>query len=508
VIPLFANPKTLAVVVLCAAAGLFVPAAASADTWVGAWGASPTGSTTGGPSNATVRNLVRVSVGGSSIRIRLANPLSTDMPLTIAKASVALAKAPGSAELVAGTSHPITFDGRPGITIPPRTPYVYSDPVSFAVGDQQDLAVDLFLPHASPGAYTATWNTSFATEDGAGDRTGQASAAGFSPGKSSSAFTFHPGMQVPLNCDGCATYAMTAVDVLTNEATGSVIGLGSSTFNGDNSDQDGWDTVLNDISQRIDRELPAGRRVGIVNAGIGGDTLHAGLDRALRDVFSQSGVIGVIAYDLNDIAPPTSRTAEQVEEDYRKLITESHARGIRVFCPTWPPDASLTTPTDERGKINAWILASGACDDIVDWNSVVRDPNAPDVYRADYASDGIHPNAAGHRAMSDATPIRWFTAGSFASGPATSLPNAAKKCVSRRHFVIHLRAPRGQRLRSARVFVDGKLVAVRRGQRLRASIDLRGLPPTVARVTIFLRTRSGRTYVQTRAYRTCAPRRA
>jgi len=30
--------------------------------WVAAWGASPTGSATGGPANATVRNLVRVSL--------------------------------------------------------------------------------------------------------------------------------------------------------------------------------------------------------------------------------------------------------------------------------------------------------------------------------------------------------------------------------------------------------------------------------------------------------------
>jgi lysophospholipase L1-like esterase len=471
-------------------------------SWVAAWGGSPTGSATGGPQNATVRNLVRVSVGGSAIRIRVANALSSDTPLVIGRASVALSKAPASAGLIPGTSRPLTFDGRPGITLAPKTPYVYSDPVRLPVGDQQDLAIDLYLPSAEPGALTATWNTSFVTADSAGDKTGQDSADGFSPAPSSSTFTAHPGgTQVPLNCQGCATYALTAVDVLTNEAAGTIVGLGSSTFHGDGSDQDGWNTVLNDLSGRIDRELPFGRRLGIVNAGIAGDTLHAGLERAERDVFSQSGVTSVIVYDLNDIAPPTSRTAVQVEADYRKLIADSHARGIRVLCPTWPPDASLATPTDERSKVSAWILSSGECDDVVDWGAVLRDPQAPSTFRPEYFSDGMHPNPAGHQAIADATPLRWFTASPLWTG-SISLPGA-KACVTGGRLLVHLHAPHGQRLLSARVFLNGKQVAAPRGRQLRAPVPLSGVPSGIARVTIFLQTRSGNTYVRTRVYRTC-----
>src|SRR4051794_936011 len=479
---------------LTIAVALGGPAAAHGATWLAAWGASPTGAATGGPSHATVRNLVRVSVGGSALRIRVANALSPDTPLVIGRASVALARAPGSAALVPGTSRPITFGGQPGITVAPKTPYVYSDPVTLPVRDQQDLAIDLYLPTAEPGALTATWNTSFVTADGAGDKTGHESAGGFSPGASGG---------LPLSCDGCATYALTAVDVLTTRARGTLVGLGSSTFNGDGSDPNKWDTVLNDLSRRIDQEIPSGRRLGIVNAGIGGDTLHAGLERAERDVFSQTGVAGVIVYDLNDIAPPTSRTAPQVEADYHKLIAASHLRGIRVLCPTWPPDASIATPTDERSKINAWILASGECDDIVDWAAVLRDPHAPDTFRPEYFSDGIHPNTAGHQAIADATPLRWFTARPRWTG-SIALPANGKACVSRTRFAIRLHAPRGRRLRSARVFVDGRQIASLRGPALRTPIALGSLPSGVARVTTYLLTRSGRAYVHTHVYRTCA----
>ena len=90
---------------------------------------------------------------------------------------------------------------------------------------------------------------------------------------------------------------------------------------------------------------------------------------------------------------------------------------------------------------------------------------------------------------------------------ALGLPSA-KRCASRRSFRINLRGPRGQRLRSARVVVNGRRVAVRRGRRLTARVNLRGLPRGTVRVRIVATTRAGRRVVATRRYKTCvAPRR-
>jgi hypothetical protein len=75
-------------------------------------------------------------------------------------------------------------------------------------------------------------------------------------------------------------------------------------------------------------------------------------------------------------------------------------------------------------------------------------------------------------------------------------------CASRRRFTIHLRP----RLRGVRVLVDGRRARVRGTRRLRATVDLRGLPAGTFRVRIDGRTRSGERRTFVRRYRTCRPR--
>ena len=90
---------------------------------------------------------------------------------------------------------------------------------------------------------------------------------------------------------------------------------------------------------------------------------------------------------------------------------------------------------------------------------------------------------------------------------ALGLPST-RRCVSRRSFRLRLRAPRGQRLRSARVYVNGRRVAVRRGRRLTAPVNLRGLPRGTVKVRVVATTRAGRRVVAQRRYRTCATKRS
>jgi hypothetical protein len=103
-------------------------------------------------------------------------------------------------------------------------------------------------------------------------------------------------------------------------------------------------------------------------------------------------------------------------------------------------------------------------------------------------------------------------AGPAAAPPPRAAPAApaflpaTRDCRSRRAFTIRL-ARRGRpRPVRAVVYVNGRRTARVSGRRLRAPVNLRGLPRGVVRVRVVVRYASGRTASVTRRYRTCAGR--
>jgi hypothetical protein len=59
-------------------------------------------------------------------------------------------------------------------------------------------------------------------------------------------------------------------------------------------------------------------------------------------------------------------------------------------------------------------------------------------------------------------------------------------------------------VRRVAVMVNGKTVRVRRGVRLTAPVDLRGVPKGVVSVRITVQTAAGQRITGTRTYRTCS----
>lgn len=456
------NAARIGPILLLAATALAGPAQAQVPTepiaksqgvqWVAAWGRPFTG---GGSSynNATVRNIARMTIGGEAIRIRLTNTSAS--PMEIGAAYVARQLGPTGPALVAGSSQPITFNGQPGITIPPRTDFVYSDPVAFPVQAQQHLAVSLYLPGAAPAAGTSQWSLAYASPNGAGNLAADESGLLIS---------------VPI---ALSTYALTGIDVLTAEADGSVAALGSSTFQGWDSTPDGYDDVLTLLSARINAELPAGMRKGIVSAGIGGDTLHASIgSRLTRDVFSHTAVKGVMVFNVNDLG--NGRSALQIAQDYLFLIEVAHERGVKVFCPTWPPASQSLTSAAERAKLNAWLVNSRNCDGTVDWDAVVRWETGPNrnLYHPSYVADSIHMNRFGHQAIANATPMGWFADpwpfGPFAGTPPVlvaelvvapeDIVTSGQKEATKVHVTVRNVGDAGAANIVVRMFVDDQLL--------------------------------------------------
>jgi hypothetical protein len=79
------------------------------------------------------------------------------------------------------------------------------------------------------------------------------------------------------------------------------------------------------------------------------------------------------------------------------------------------------------------------------------------------------------------------------------------RCVSRRRLRLHLKAPAGVKLARATITVDGKRPKVVTGAKLRAPVELRGLPRGRYPVKVAVKLGDGRSFTLSRRYRTCAP---
>jgi lysophospholipase L1-like esterase len=61
--------------------------------------------------------------------------------------------------------------------------------------------------------------------------------------------------------------------------------------------------------------------------------------------------------------------------------------------------------------VNQWVRKGGAYDWVADFDSVVRDPEHPNRYRAEFDSgDHLHPSDAGYKAMADSIDLSIFGA--------------------------------------------------------------------------------------------------
>jgi hypothetical protein len=83
----------------------------------------------------------------------------------------------------------------------------------------------------------------------------------------------------------------------------------------------------------------------------------------------------------------------------------------------------------------------------------------------------------------------------------------ATRCLSKRHFKIHIRKRAGLTYVDATVFLSGRSVGKVTGPRLATGVDLRGLPQGTFTIKIVVVTGDGRVIQGNRTYHTCAKRR-
>ncbi|WP_250029658.1 SGNH/GDSL hydrolase family protein [Paractinoplanes maris] len=370
------------------------PSAGSAETpWTGTWAVALQN---GGPAfeRQTVRQVMRTSIGGDTVRIKLSNEFGSD-PLTVS--AVYLAAHQRTSTVDASTNAHVTFDGGDSVTIEAGQTAV-SDPVEFVLPAGGDIAVSAYVPRRI-GSVT---QHAFANRNNyvaAGNQSTKASLSGVR--------TFD-------------NYAFLAgIDVRNAESEGAVVTLGASIT-------DGFDSTFNENRRWPDqlarRLVGANRTVGVLNAGISGNMLtqdgagQSALNRFDRDVVQQTGVKWVIFSDaaINDLGGDRPPGGEELIAALQQLIQRSHDAGIKIYCATLTPYKGAGYWNDEgeagRDALNDFIKGDGSgCDGVIDFDTATHDQSDPTRYDSRYdTGDHLHPNDAGMEALAAAVDLGLF----------------------------------------------------------------------------------------------------
>jgi len=400
--------------VLVASTSVLVGAVAAPATsgghaaWVGTWATAltPAGSNQLGFDNQTIRTVVRTSVGGDRVRIRLSNAYGTQAT-AVGKVTVAFPVAPASPDLRPETLKTLTFNGSGSATMFKGADLI-SDPVAMNVPAGAELTVNVFFPTPTgPAPFHLTARQTIRVY--AGDRTAEASGAG-----NTAAFR--------------SSFFLAGVDVLTRRSPGSVVVLGDSVSDGNGSTVDANTRWPDFLAARTRATPTRSDDFGVLNEALAGNRIgHDGAEPPLgfpalglnglarfdTDVYGQTGVETVVLeLGVNDVLFSVD-PAERIIAAIRQAATQLHQKGLRVLVCTLVPfngfAAPPWTPEKEaiRQQVNTFLRASHEFDGLVDIDKVLRDPADATKLRAEFDSgDHIHPNDAGAKAIAEAVPLR------------------------------------------------------------------------------------------------------
>ena len=410
------------------------PAAAQAPHWATSWAAAAQGpypvgnpaaqpdlrfalpSPETGARDQTMRLMVRPTLWGQQARLRFSNALGT-RPVTFDGVFAGLQQT-GSV-LQPGTNRPVSFAGKPSVTVPPGQS-AWSDPVALpfvhAPADPaltgRRLAVSF---HVAGESGPMTWHakaltTSYLTPPGAG-------AKGASDGV----------LDFPFSTT--SWYFLDAVDMAAPADARVVVAFGDSITDGTSSTLNGDDRWPDVLLQRLHAQ--GASHVAVVNEGIGGNQVvgpasyapqspfaggPSALDRLDRDVLGLSGVTSVIWLEgINDLSKAGNATAAAVAEGMAKGVARMRAKlpGVRVIGATVTTALGSSSPAHgtpeqdaQRKALNDFIRGGKAFDGVADFDAATLDP-ATGQMKAEFVPESttggpgekLHPNRAGYAAM-------------------------------------------------------------------------------------------------------------
>ena len=370
----------------------------SAQNWVGTWATAPqTVVRSFMPynncmTNRSVRQVVKVSIGGNVIRLKLSNIYSMQ-PVEIR--SIYIAHAKDSFAIDAKTAQYFKF-GNSYKTVIPAGKQIVSDALKFNLRNLERVAITINYTSAPeiPTVHMGSRTTSYIMK-------------GVTNAHSNFAKAFRENHW----------YNISGIDVYTMSNNMSAIAIiGNSITDGkcstDNA-QNRWPDVMSEMLQ-LKHKIT---NQGVLNLGIGNNrvTVPGGFgalakERFDRDILMQNGVKKVIIFEgVNDIGAARSGSSEtvarQIIESIQGMVKKAKARKLKVYLGTITPfkGAGYYTHFHEAARlyVNDWIRSQAKnVDGILDFAKLLQDPNDDRRMKREYASnDWLHPNPTGYKAM-------------------------------------------------------------------------------------------------------------
>ena len=403
--------------------------AASQDSgdWLSAWATTEEKCNLSGPTDGampklalegtTIRQIIRVTAGGTQIRFRLSNQYGEcDVEVNsmhVAKQSkdaLADGKGHGNSKVDMSTILPetdvaVTVNGQTSFVIP-KGKVIFTDPIDLAVEGLDNLAISMYFGKAPTTNITGHRGARATTYQMKGDQTTRETYIG---ARETTAWYFLADCAVL--CPGGKA----------------VVFFGDSITDGYGTDAgylgkkpDSYTRYIDYLAKRLQAN-EATKKIAVLNEGLGSNSVLgayptvSGKQRFSRDVLEHDNVGYVVIYfGVNDIGK-VNNTAKynQLIPEYKKMVDLCHANGIKVYAaPVTPFGTSdyYTAQAEElRTMVNDWMRSEeSGFDGIIDFESVLADPANPINLLYEYTkADGLHPYE-GYSAMADSVDLNMF----------------------------------------------------------------------------------------------------
>lgn len=351
-----------------------------------------------GLTDNSIRQIIRVSIGGDTLRLKLSNEFSTS-PVTLN--SVQIAVSDQGSVIFDSTNIELTFNGNKEITMEPGIA-VYSDPFAYNLEPRMTLAITIYFGSTSE---TVTGH----------------------PGSRTTSYILPGNDPAVTDFTGAVTtdhwYVINAIDVLASPTYTCVAAIGNSITDGRGTTTNMQNRWTDNLSVRL-LANPGTEKVGVLNLGLGGNCVlknclgPAAIDRYERDILNQPGIrVAIIFEGVNDIGGIKNETdatniANELINAYKWMIDSAHARNILVYGATITPfkgNGYYNRFSEEcRVKVNDWIRNSGRFDAVIDFDKYMRSPDDTIKLISSYQNDGLHPDADGYIRMADSIDLKLF----------------------------------------------------------------------------------------------------